>query len=119
MREQVMRTVEKYIDAVQRNDEASLPLDPGIVFEGPLATVRGLEEFHQGLVQFIPTLKSIKVVRLTADDETCAAVLELDTIYGVIPFLEYFYVREGLIYKIRAYYDPRPILEGRSRAAAN
>ena len=119
MREQVIKTVERYLDAVRRNDEAGLPLDPEIVFEGPLATVRGLEEFHHGLVQFLPTLKSIKVVRLTADDETCAAVLELDTIFGVIPFLEYFHVRNRLIYKIRAYYDPRPILEGKSRAAAN
>ena len=114
MREQVIKTVETYIEVVRRNDEASLPLDLEIAFEGPLATVRGLEEFHQGLLRFIPTLKSIKRVRLTAEDETCAAVLELDTIYGIIPFIEYFYMRHGMIYKIRAYFDPRPILEGRS-----
>jgi hypothetical protein len=115
MSKDVIKIVEQYLDAVARNDEASLPLDPEILFESPLATTRGLAEFHEGLARFIPTLKSIKVLRLTADDETCAAVLELDLIYGVIPFLEYFYVRDGLIYKIRAYYDPRPILEGRSR----
>ena len=112
MREQVIKTVEQYLDAVLRNDEKSLPLRDDIVFEGPLATVRGMDEFRVGLEKFLPTLKGIKIVRLTADDETCAAALELDTIYGVIPFLEYFRVENGLIYAIRAYYDPRPILEG-------
>ena len=114
MREQVIKVVEQYIDAVLRNDEASLPLDPEIVFEGPMRTLRGIEEFRQGLDPFLKIVKSIKVVRLTADDETCAAAIEIDTIYGLIPFLEYFYLREGLIYKIRAYHDPRPILEGKS-----
>jgi hypothetical protein len=117
MREQVIKIVEQYLDAVLRNDEASLPLDPEIVFESPLVITRGIAEFHEGLARFIPTLKGIKVVRLTADDDTCAAVLELDLIYGVIPFLEYFYLRDGLIYKIRAYYDPRPILEGLNQKA--
>lgn len=115
MREQVIKAVEQYIDAVLRNDEASLPLDPEIVFEGPLGTIKGMEQFRQSLIPFLQIMKSIKVVRLTADDETCAAVLEIDTIYGLIPFLEYFYLRRGLVYRIRAYYDPRPILEGRSR----
>jgi hypothetical protein len=112
MREQVIKTVENYIDAVLRNDDRSLPLCDDIIFEGPLATVRGIAEFHEGLAKSIPMLKGIKIIRLTADEETCAAVLELDTIYGVIPFLEYFRVENGRIYAIRAYYDPRPILDG-------
>ena len=53
-------------------------------------------------------MKSIEVVRLTADDDTCAAVLNIDTIFGMIPFLEYFHVADGQIVSIRVYYDPRP-----------
>ena len=57
-------------------------------------------------------------MRLTADDDTCAAVLKIDTIFGMIPFLEYFHVADGKIVSIRVYYDPRPILEGMSRSSA-
>ena len=72
----------------------------------------GLESFVQGLADFVPVLNGIKVIHLTEDDDTCAAVLEIDTIFGLIPFLEYFNVSDGRIVSIRAYYDPRPVLEG-------
>ena len=117
MREDVIRVVQTYIDAVRRNDPASLPLDPGVVFEGPLGRYEGIEAFLQGLADFVPVLNGIKVVHLTADDDTCAAVLEIDTIFGLIPFLEYFNLRAGKIVSIRAYYDPRPVLEGLERRA--
>jgi limonene-1,2-epoxide hydrolase len=120
MREEVIRTVETYLDAARRRGSANaLPLHPEIVFEGPLTTVRGLAEFEAGLKPFYSIMKSIKVLSLTADDSTCAAALEIDTIFGLIPFLEYFHVAEGKIVKIRAYFDPRPILEGRARLDAN
>ena len=115
MRDEVIRLVENYIDAVRRNDTSRLPLHRDVVFEGPLRTYKGVVEFNEGLAVFVPLVKSIDVLRLTADDETCAAVLEIDTVFGRIPFLEYFHVRDGKIVSIRAYYDPRPVLEGMSR----
>jgi len=117
MRDDVVRVVETYIDAVRRNDAASLPLDPEIVFEGPLGKYEGIEAFVQGLADFVPVLNGIKVLHMTADDDTCAAALELDTIFGVIPFLEYFHLKDGVIISIRAYYDPRPVLAGLERRA--
>ena len=118
MREEVIRVVERYIDAVRRNDADALPLHPDIVFESPLGRYEGIAAFRKGLADFVSILKSIEVVRLTADDETCAAVLNIDTTFGLIPFLEYFHVADGHIVSIRAYYDPRPILEGISRTSA-
>ena len=116
MREEVIQTIETYIDAVQRRQNVdTFPLHPNIVFEGSLQRIEGIPEFEKGLGPFYTILKSIKVLSLTADDSTCAAALEIDTIFGVIPFLEYFQVKDGKILSIRAYYDPRPILEGRSR----
>jgi hypothetical protein len=112
VREAVIQAVQAYINAVRENDVASLPLHPDVEFVSPLGTYKGLAAFEKGLADFVPILKRIEVVRLTADDETCAAVLEIDTVFGLIPFLEYFHVREGKIVSIRAYYDPRPVLEG-------
>jgi hypothetical protein len=56
-------------------------------------------------------------VRLTADDETCAAVLKIDTIFGLIPSLEYFHVANGAITSIRIYYDPRMLLDAMNRTS--
>lgn len=112
MREDVIRVVETYIDAVRRNDADALPVHPGVVFESPLGRYEGIAAFRKGLEDFVPILKSIEVVRLTADDETCAAALNIDTIFGLIPFLEFLHVTNGQIVSIRAYYDPRPILDG-------
>ena len=118
MREDVIRVVETYIDAVRRNDPESLPLHPDVSFESPLGRYQGLAAFQKGLADFVRILKSIEIVRLTADDETCAAVLKIDTIFGVIPFLEYFHVADGQIVSIRVYYDPRPILQGMTQTSA-
>jgi hypothetical protein len=118
MRDDVIRVVETYIDAVRRNDADSLPLHSDVVFESPLGRYEGLAAFRKGLADFFRILKSIEVVRLTADDDTCAAVLKIDTSFGLIPFLEYFHVVDGQIVSIRGYYDPRPILEGISRTSA-
>jgi SnoaL-like domain len=112
MRDEVIRVVETYIDAVRRNDADALRLHPDVVFVSPLGRYEGLAAFRKGLADFFSILKSIEVVRLTADDETCAAVLNIDTVFGLIPFLEYFHVANGQIVSIRVFYDPRPILEG-------
>jgi SnoaL-like domain len=118
MREDVIRVVETYIDAVRRNAPDALPLHPDVVFESPLGRYQGLAAFQKGLADFFRILKSIEVVHLTADDDTCAAALKIDTIFGMIPFLEYFHVAEGQIVSIRAYYDPRPILQGMTQTSA-
>jgi hypothetical protein len=69
MREHVIRVLKKYIDAVRK-----------------------------GLAEFFRILKSIEVVRLTTDDETCAAVFKIDTALGLIPFLEFFHAWKGTSY---------------------
>jgi len=119
MRQDVVRVVQSYIDAVRKNDVDALPVHPDIVFESPLNTIQGIDAFRKGLADFVAILKSIEVVRLVADDDSCAAALNLDTKFGTIPFLELFQIVDGQIVAIRAYYDPRPVLEGMSRLAAN
>jgi len=116
MREETIRVVETYIDAVRRNDADALPLHRDIVFESPLGRYQGIAAFRKGLADFFRILKGIEVVRLTADDDTCAAVLNIDTAFGLIPSLEYFSLANGTITSIRIYYDPRPFLEGMNRA---
>ncbi len=111
MRAEVIRVVKAYLEAVEDNDLEALPLHPDVVFESPLNSIRGIDAFREAIAKFAPILKSVEIEHLTADDEGCAAVLNLDTVFGVVPFLEYFRVKDGQIVSVRAYYDPRPMLE--------
>jgi hypothetical protein len=52
MREQVIDVVERYIDAVRRNDASALPLHPDAICEFPTNTYRDVVSFRQGLDRF-------------------------------------------------------------------
>jgi ketosteroid isomerase-like protein len=112
MRDQVIQVVERYIDAVRRNDAAALPLHPDVVSEFPTNTYRGAEAFRQGLDQFARIMKSVDVIRLIVDGEHCVAILNIDTVFGRMPFAEHIRVVGEEIVSIRGYCDPRPILNG-------
>jgi ketosteroid isomerase-like protein len=117
MREQVIQVVERYIDAVRRNDASALPLHPDAVCEFPTNTYRGAASFRQGLEQFALIMKSIDVVRLVVDGEHCVAIVNIDTVFGSIPFAEHIHVTNGEIMSIRGYCDPRPMLKGTNTSA--
>jgi len=110
MREQVIQVVEQYIDAVRHNDASALPLHPDAVCEFP--TYRGAASFRKGLDDFARIMKSIEVIRLVVDGEHCVAIVNIDTVFGVIPFAEHIHVADGQIVFIRGYCDPRPMLAG-------
>jgi hypothetical protein len=108
----VIEVVERYIDAVRRNDASALPLNPDAVCEFPTNTYRGAASFQQGLDQFARIMKSIDVLRLVVDGEHSVAILKIDTVFGPIPFAEHIHVTDGEIVSIHGYYDPRPMLSG-------
>jgi hypothetical protein len=117
MREQVIQVVEKYIDAVRRNDASALPLHPDAVCEFPTNMYRGAASFQQGLDQFAGIMRSIDVIRLVVDGEHCVAILTSDTVFGPIPFAENIHVANGEIVSIRGYCDHRPMLSGTKTSA--
>ena len=118
MREEVLRIVEAYIDGIRKNNIDAVPVHPDVVFESPVRSIRGIANFRKGVEEFVPILKNIEVVHLTADDDTCAAVLNVDTAFGLVPFVEFLQIVDGQIVSVRAYYDPRPILDGMGRMLA-
>ncbi len=112
MREHVIQLVEQYIDAVRRNDAAALPLHPNAICEFPTNTYRGAASFQKGLDDFARIMKSLTVLRLVVDGEHCVALVNIDTVFGPIPFAEHIHVENGQIVSIRGYCDPRPLLSG-------
>ena len=112
MRDEVIGVVEKYIDGVRRNDPTELPLHPDVIGTFPMNTYRGAEAFVQALEPFAKIVKHIEVLRLVVDGEHCVAILDIDTVFGPIPFAEYIHVVNGQIVSVRGYCDPRPMLGG-------
>ena len=112
MREKVVQVVEQYIDAVRRNDASALPLHPDAVCEFPTNTYHGAAAYRQGLNDFARIMKGIEVMRLVVDGEHCVAIVNIDTVFGRIPFAEHIHVVSGQIASIRGYCDPRPMVEG-------
>jgi len=66
MREQVIDVVERYIDAVRRNDASALPLHPDAICEFPTNIYRGVVSFRQGLDRFARIVLSTSMRRFTA-----------------------------------------------------
>ena len=110
MRDKVIGAVEKYIDAVRRNDPTDLPLHRDVIGVFPMNTYKGVEAFVRALEPFSRIVKNINVLRLVVDGEHCVAILDIDTVFGPIPFAEHIQVVGGQIVSVRGYYDPRPML---------
>ena len=70
----------------------------------------GAEAFVRALEPFSRIVKSINVLRLVVDGEHCVAILDIDTVFGRIPFAEHIQVVNEQIVSVRGYYDPRPML---------
>jgi len=119
MRDHVVRVVNKYIDAVRRNDPSDLPLHPEVIAEFPMNTYRGAESFINALEPFSRIVKNIEVVRLVVDGEHCVAILDIDTVFGLIPFAEHIRVVNGIIVSVRGYCDPRPMLSAETTGGSN
>jgi hypothetical protein len=117
MRERVLQIVNGYIDAIRRNDASAIPLHPNVVAEFPTNTYRGAVSFREALEPFARIVKHIDVLRLVVDGEHCVALLNIETVYGVIPFAEHIQVVRDEIVYVRGYCDPRPMLNGSAATA--
>ena len=117
MREHVVQVVSDYIDALRRNDASAMPLHSDVVAEFPMNTYRGAVSFREALQPFARIVKHIDVLRLVVDGEHCVALLNIDTVVGVIPFAEHIHVVGDEIVFVLGYCDPRPMLNGAAATA--
>ena len=110
VRQQVIQVVEQYIDAVRRNDASAAPLHADVIAEFPTNTYRGAESFRKSFEPFARIVKQIDVLRLVVDGEHCVAIMNVDTVFGMVPFAEHIHVVKEQIVAVRGYCDPRPML---------
>ena len=81
-----------------------------MVAEFPTNTYRGAVSFREALGPFARIVKHIDVLCLVVDGEHCVALLNIETVFGVIPFAEHIQVVRDEIVFVRGYCDPRPMV---------
>lgn len=108
--------VERYFHALAHKNLADVPFASDVVFEGPLSPrLSGVEAVKEFLHSILPVIQGVQIRRHIADGEYVATVFDLETAYGVVPVCDTFRVVNGQLTEIRAFYDPRPILEAMAR----
>lgn len=111
MKEENINAVEAYLHALKQKDLSLAPFAEDIAFEDPVSGKNtGAENFRAFLSGFLPAINDIRIHKHVCEDDFVVTHWEVDTVFGIIPILEKFRVREGKITEAFGFYDPRPIL---------
>jgi limonene-1,2-epoxide hydrolase len=111
MREENIKAVEAYLNALKQKDLSLAPFAENVEFEDPIAGINtGEENFRAFLSGFLPAINDVRVLSHICEDDYVVTHWEVDTTFGIIPILEKFRVRDGKIVEACGFYDPRPIV---------
>ena len=101
----------RYFAALMRKDLHVLPLAADVVMESPMTPrLCGLESVLEYLEALASVIKTIRTLDFIAEDNKVAVQFELETAEGVIPGFECLEISNGLIKKLRPYFDVRPLM---------
>ena len=111
MKEENIKTVESYVNALRQKDLSLALFADDLIFEDPIAGKNtGAENFKTFLSGFLPAINEVRVIQHICEGEYVVTHWEIDAVFGVIPILEKFRVQDGKITEALGYFDPRPIL---------
>jgi limonene-1,2-epoxide hydrolase len=111
MREENIKTVETYLNALKQKDLSIALFADNLIFEDPIAGKNtGAENFKAFLSGFLPAIKDVRVLQHICEGEYVVTHWEVDGVFGIITILEKFRVENGEITEAYGYFDPRPIL---------
>jgi limonene-1,2-epoxide hydrolase len=111
MKEENIKAVEAYLNALEQKDLSLAPFADDISFEDPVSGKNtGAENFEAFLAGFLPAITDIRVLSHVCEDDFVVTHFEVDGVFGIIPILEKFRVEGGKITEAFGFFDPRPIL---------
>ena len=109
-RDSIAALLDAYVNGYKTGDWARVRFTPDVIFEGPLkGPIRG----ESAVRTFLSSVraKEVRVKRQIIDGEFACVLADFETIEGtVVPFCEFFRVKDGQIAEIRPYFDPRPLI---------
>jgi len=109
MRDDVVRVVESYLQALEASDLSDVPLHPDVEWEGPLGhSIKGATMLRATLSVLSSIVTRVTVIRHIVEREWCATLFELSTAQGVVSVFDSFQVIDGQITSIRVFLDRYP-----------
>jgi hypothetical protein len=86
-------------------------LHPDVEFTGALGATRGAEDTLRGLSGMFAMTKQVEVIKRWVDGPDVITWFELTTnSVGPLPVVNWSHIEDGRLTRIRAAFDPRPIL---------
>lgn len=111
MKEENIKAVESYLNALRQKDLTLAPFADDLDFCDPVAGKNsGAENFRAFLAGFLPAINDVRVISHVCEEDFVVTHFEVDTVFGIIPILEKFRVAGGKITEAFGFFDPRPIL---------
>jgi len=110
-RDSIAKLLDAYIDGYKTGDFGKTRFAADVTFEGPLTDGRILGK--PAVQKFLSTVraKDVRVKRRIIDGQFACVVADFETTEGIIvPFCEFFRIKDGEIAEIRPYFDPRPFV---------
>lgn len=111
MKEENIKIVESYIEAIREKDLSFEMLADDLHFEDPMTVKsQGAENLRAFLKGFLPAIESVKIYNHICENDWVVTHWEVDGIFGAIQILEKFKIENGKITEAIAFFDPRPVL---------
>jgi limonene-1,2-epoxide hydrolase len=111
MKEENIKVVESYLNALRQKDLTHAPLAVDVVFDNPISGKHtGAENFKAFLDGFLRAINDLRIIQHVCEGEYVVTFWEADTVFGTISILEKFRVENSRITESLSFFDPRPIL---------
>ncbi len=95
-----------------RHSEVRSWLTDDFTFQGPLMSAENAEDYVRQVTAMGDELEMYAAVRqLVAQGDLVAALVDFQSPAGVIPYAQWFTIRDGKIAQLEVIYDPRPFLQ--------
>lgn len=111
MKEENIKVVESYLEALRNKDLTHAPLDDAVNFDNPISGKHtGEANFKAFLDGFLLAINDLHIIQHVCEGEYVVTFWEADTVFGTISILEKFRVQNKKITESLSFFDPRPIL---------
>ena len=111
MKEENIKAVEKFLNALRQKDLSLAPIAEDLRFGDPISgDGSGIENFRAFLSGFLPALDDVRIIQHVCENEYVVTHWEADGVFGVISVIEKFKIENGEITEAFGFFDPRPIL---------
>lgn len=110
-RQKLIDVVEKYFESLRKKDLDAAPFADDVEFINPMSgRGKGIDQLHSLMTGFLSAMDKITPIRYVCERENIAVYWEVEGVFGIIPILELFTIKDGKITESIAHFDPRPII---------